>query len=232
MKLGIMQPYFFPYIGYWQLLNYVDKFVVFDDVNFKKRSWMTRNRIILDGNEKYINLQIQNASQNKLICETAVLFELKERKKLLNTLNLAYRESPYRAEVMEILTPLILNDEENLADFLYLLIDGVKNYLGIKTELCRSSEIRGKEHGASEQGIIELCEQLGATEYINPIGGTELYCKDNFDGKGIALSFLRTNFDKMRQDGLPYVSDYSIIDLMMNLSKEQLADQLAYFDLL
>ena len=231
MKLGIMQPYFFPYIGYWQLLNYVDKFVVFDDVNFKKRSWMTRNRILCDGNEKYINLQIQNASQNKLICKTTLLFDVNERKKLINTLNHAYRESPYRAEVMELLTPLLLNDEESLADYLYLLISGVKEYLGIKTELCRSSEIRTSEHGSAEQGIIELCVQLGATEYINPIGGTEIYSKEHFSEKGLSISFLRTDFDKMRQDRLPYVSDYSIIDLMMNLPKDRLTEQLAYFEL-
>ncbi len=232
MKLGIMQPYFFPYIGYWQLLDCVDAYVVFDDVNFKKRSWITRNRILCDGNEKFINLQVSKASQNDLICDTVQIFDRGEREKLLQTLNHAYRKAPYKKETLEFLEPLLLSDKTNLADFLYDIIAVMKDYLGCDTKLYRSSELRDKEHSSAEQGIIDLCLQLGADHYINPIGGTELYDKENFTKNGLKLNFLRTDFDRMRADNLPYISDFSIIDLMMNLPPERVREQLKYFELL
>jgi septum formation inhibitor-activating ATPase MinD len=133
MKVGIMQPYFFPYIGYWQLIKAVDKFVIYDDVNFIKRGWINRNKILNQGEGKFINLLVSQASQNKLINELEVLKNLIHNKKLLKTLESCYRRAPYYADVLPVIESIITQDEGNLARYLefFKLINskGISDYL-------------------------------------------------------------------------------------------------------
>ena len=95
MKIAIMQPYFFPYLGYWQLMNIVDKFVIYDDVNYIKRGWINRNRILVEGKPFYIHVPVMKASQNKIINEMEVFVDSSLRKKELKTIELAYKKAPF-----------------------------------------------------------------------------------------------------------------------------------------
>ena len=215
MKVGIMQPYFFPYIGYWQLINAVDKFVIYDDVNFIKGGWINRNKILVNGQARYINLQMHKASPNKLINEIEVLGNKVYNKKLLKTIESSYRKAPYYSEVYPIIESIIKQDENNLAKYLINSIREVCKYLGISTQILVSSEIEKNNNLRGQDKIIEICKILGANQYINAIGGIELYSRKDFESNGILLNFLRTKSIRYKQFNDNFLPNLSIIDVIM-----------------
>jgi hypothetical protein len=215
MKLGIMQPYFFPYIGYWQLINAVDKYVIYDDVNFIKGGWINRNRILMNGKDKLINLQLHNASPNKLIKEVEVLEKPICNKKLLKTLESCYKKAPYFPDAFPVVESVITQEEKNLARYLEFAIKRVCEYLSIDTVLIVSSTIRKNNELRGQDKVIEICKILGADEYINAIGGQKLYSYSDFATKGIGLKFLQTGDIKYKQFKREFVPNLSIIDVIM-----------------
>ncbi len=215
MKIGIMQPYFFPYIGYWQLLNLVDKYVIFDDVNYIKRGWINRNRILMNGDAVLFNVPLLGVSQNKLINQIEVNNDKKLLIKNLKTIELAYRKAPYFGDVYPLVERILENEASNIAEYNAYSIKYISEYLDIKTELIMSSKLSKDNSLKSQNKILEICELLGATEYYNAIGGQELYSKDAFANKNIQLRFLKTNDIRYQQFKNDFVSNLSIIDVMM-----------------
>ena len=215
MKIGIMQPYFFPYIGYWQLINLVDKYVIFDDVNYIKRGWINRNRILMNGDAVLFNVPLLGVSQNKLINQIEVNNDKKLLMKNLKTIELAYRKAPYFEDVYPLVERILENEASNIADYNAYSIKYISEYLDIKTELVTSSKLSKDNSLKSQNKILEICELLGATEYYNAIGGQELYSKDAFANKKIQLRFLKTNDIRYQQFKNDFVSNLSIIDVMM-----------------
>lgn len=232
MKLGIMQPYFFPYIGYWQLINAVDKYVIFDDVNFIKRGWINRNRILMNGEEKMINVQMHRASQNKLINEVEVLFSESYNKKNLRTLESCYKKAPYSSNVFPLINNIITQDEKNLAKYLENSIRQICKYLSINAELIVSSSIKKNNNLKGKDKILEICKILGADEYYNAIGGKELYSYDEFLFQGIKLRFLKTGNIEYKQFNNKFVPNLSIIDVMMFNSVGDINKLLEKYELL
>lgn len=215
MKLGIMQPYFFPYIGYWQLVNAVDTYVIHDDVNYIKGGWINRNNILLNGQAKLINLQIYKASQNKLINEIELLGDKIFNNKLLKTIENWYKKAPYFDTAFPIIKDIIKQDEKNLAKYLTNSILILSDYLGINTKFIISSDMEKDNSLKGQERVIEICKKLNATEYINAIGGMELYSKDDFEAEGIKLKFLKTKEVRYKQFDNDFISNLSIIDVMM-----------------
>jgi hypothetical protein len=215
MKVGIMQPYFFPYIGYWQLMNAVDKYVIYDDVNFINRGWINRNNILMNGESKMINLQLNYASQNKLINEIEVLDDPIYKKKLLKTIETFYRKSPYYSNAFPVIENIITQDEKNLAGYLEYSIRQICEYLSIKVEIIVSSTINKNNELKGQDKIIEICKILGADEYYNAIGGQKLYSYDDFAVSKIKLNFLKTEVGEYKQFNNEFVWNLSIIDVMM-----------------
>ena len=215
LKIGIMQPYFFPYIGYWQLINLVDKYVIFDDVNYIKRGWINRNRILMNGDAVLFNVPLLGVSQNKLINQIEVNNDKKLLMKNLKTIELAYRKAPYFEDVYPLVERILENEASNIADYNAYSIKYISEYLDIKTELVTSSKLSKDNSLKSQNKILEICELLGATEYYNAIGGQELYSKDAFANKKIQLRFLKTNDIRYQQFKNDFVSNLSIIDVMM-----------------
>ena len=215
MKVGIMQPYFFPYIGYWQLINAVDKFVIYDDVNFIKGGWINRNKILVNGQARYINLQMHKASPNKLINEIEVLGNKVYNKKLLKTIESSYRKAPYYSEVYPLIENIIKQDENNMSKYLINSIREICKYLEINTQILVSSEIEKNNNLRGQDKIIEICKILGANQYINAIGGIELYSRKDFESNGILLNFLRTKSIRYKQFNDNYLPNLSIIDVIM-----------------
>lgn len=232
MKLGIMQPYFFPYIGYWQLLNAVDKYVIYDDVNFIKGGWINRNRILMSGEAKMFNVQMQGASPNKLINEVEVSTNEQGQKKLLRSIENNYRKAPYFKEVYNILEEIIISKEANLAKYLENSIKRVCEYLDIKTEIIISSSIEKDNNLRAEEKVIEICKKLGATEYYNAVGGQELYSYDDFKNNGITLKFLETNYIEYHQFNNDFISNLSIVDVLMFNSKEKVKSMLDDYNII
>ena len=217
-----MQPYLFPYIGYFQLINVVDKFIIFDDVNYINKGWVNRNRILLNHKDYLFTIPLKAVSQNKLIKETEVDEGDKWRNKLLKTFEAAYSKAPYFKQVFPIISEILNNKEANLSTYILNSIKQVANYLEIKTEIVTSSERYGNQHLKGEDRIIDICLQEKADEYVNPIGGLELYTREKFEEKGLKLFFLKTHPIEYAQFGKPFVPWLSIIDLLMFCSGDEL----------
>lgn len=232
MKLGIMQPYFFPYIGYWQLINATDKYVIYDDVNFIKGGWINRNRILMNGQGKMINLQMHGASSNKLINEIEVSGDAKHNKKLLKTIESCYKKAPYFSKALPVIENIIAQEEKNMARFLEYSIRQICKYLLIDTDLYVSSSINKNNDLKSQDKIIEICNILGADEYFNAIGGQELYSYEDFAYHGIKLKFLKTGKVEYQQFNKQFVPNLSIIDVMMFNSPVDIKEMLEHYELL
>lgn len=171
MIVGIMQPYFFPYIGYWQLMNAVDKYVVFDDVNYINRGWINRNRILFHGNPKYFNLPLIGASQNKLINEIRVNPDKKLVNRNMRIIEEAYKKAPYFEEAYLLIKEIMRTEGETAVEFIVDSFQHLCVYLGIETERLLSSEIEKDNTLKGQEKILNICQILGADKYINPIGG-------------------------------------------------------------
>lgn len=232
MKIGIMQPYFFPYIGYWQLLNAVDKYVIYDDVNFIKGGWINRNRILMNGEAKMINLKMNGASPNKLINEVEVADDKVYNKKLLRTIEACYSKAPYYSDVFPIIENIINNDEKSLAKYLEYSIRKVCDYLLIDTEIILSSTIDKNSELRGQEKVIELCKVFKADEYYNAVGGQELYSYEDFASQGINLRFLKTGMVEYQQLNNEFISNLSILDVLMFNSIEQVKNKLEIYELL
>lgn len=232
MKAGIMQPYFFPYIGYWQLMNAVDIYVIYDDVNYINRGWINRNRILINGKSNYIHLPLCGASQNKLINEIDILDNPSEKQKLLRALKLNYSKAPYFRNVYPFLENILKYNPKKAIHFFEYQIHMMAEYLNMKTKFLLSSSIKKNSELKGENKILEICKILGADTYINAIGGQKLYSREKFDNAGIKLQFLHTNEIYYRQFSQEFVPNLSIIDVMMFNSKEAIEEMLQEFSLL
>ncbi len=227
-SLAIMQPYFFPYIGYFQLINAVDRFVVYDDVNFIKQGWIARNRILLDGREHMLSLQLEGASSFKRINEVGVG---RNSDKLLKTLSQAYRKSPFFDRAYPVLEKILTNEDDRLGTYLFTLIETICHYLRIETELILSSSIPKDNTLRGQDKVLHICEVLGATTYINSSGGKDLYSKDVFSEHGIDLQFLNPSPITYRQFSNEFLPWLSIIDIMMFNSVEAIQEHLGRYEL-
>ena len=229
MKLGIMQPYFVPYIGYWQLMNVVDKYVIYDDVNFIKGGWINRNRILINGKTNYFNIPMMGASPNKLINEVNVNKDERLIRKNLRTIEGAYKRAPYYQVVYPIIERIFKTEKENIAEFIYESFQIINDYLGIETELIMSSTLNKECSLKGEDKVLAICKELGATEYYNAIGGQKLYSFEDFRKHGIALKFVQTEKIVYEQFGEEFKPDLSIIDVMMFNSSTEIRKMLGLF---
>lgn len=220
MKVGIMQPYFMPYIGYFQLMKAVDKYVIYNDVNYINRGWVARNNILINERKQLFTIKLQGASQNKHFTEIQVLDDLK---KLTKTLEMNYSKAPFFQPTMELMNKIFSFPEKRLDLFIKNSFEEILTYLKIDTELILSSNIKKDDSLKGQDKILDICKRLKADTYYNAIGGKELYDKKEFAKSGISLCFLRTNenlqykqFSKM-----DFIPNLSIIDVLMFNSVEE-----------
>ena len=215
MKLAIMQPYFMPYIGYFQLMAAADKFVIYDDVNFIQRGWINRNRILLDGRKQLFVIPLSGASQNRLISELELMVETGWRRKFLKTIRHAYRQAPEFERVFAVLSEIVNFAENNLSRYLLNSLQQINNYLGIQTELVPTSAIYSNRSLKGQARILDICGQEQTSVYLNLSGGRDLYDKNVFRANGIALRFLEPSEVRYQQFDCPFWPNLSIIDVLM-----------------
>ncbi|MFD2569432.1 WbqC family protein [Spirosoma soli] len=192
MTLAIMQPYFLPYIGYMQLMNAVDTFVLYDDVAFINRGWINRNRLLINGQEYLFTVPLKDASQNKRINEVTLANDPKWRSKLLKTVEQGYRKAPSYGTVMPLTEKIINFGTDSIAELVHFSLIELNAYLGLSTHLVASSSIYNNVELKAQERILDICRQENAARYINPIGGTELYDKPTFEQAGIELNFIKS----------------------------------------
>jgi hypothetical protein len=224
MKLAIMQPYILPYIGYFQLINAVDKFVLFDDVNYIKKGWINRNRILLNNKEYLFTLPLEKVSQNKKINEINLLSDMGWKAKLLKTFKMAYKKAPMFETVYPLIADIISFDEFNLSIYLGNSINKICEYLNIKSCIVNSSVSYNTAEYKGQDKIIKICRQEKATEYINPAGGMNIYKYARFEEENIKLYFLKSNPIIYKQFDMDYISGLSIMDILMFNDKRQFSN--------
>lgn len=223
MKIGIMQPYFIPYIGYWQLINAVDEFIVYDNIQYSKKGWINRNRILDRDKFELITLPLKKDSdyldvKDRLLSDTWS----KDKVKVLNKLNNAYKKAPFFDDTFLLFENLINHESKNLFNYIFNSINTISKHLDIKTKLIISSTVSINHDLKSAEKVIELCKFEKANTYINPIGGVELYSKDHFLENNIELRFLKSDPISYHQFDNEFVPWLSIIDVMMFNSVEEI----------
>jgi hypothetical protein len=230
MKLAIMQPYFLPYIGYFQLINAADKFVVYDNIQFTKKGWINRNRLLLNNKDEYITLPLKKDSDFLNVDERTIADTFQtDRIKLLRRINESYKKAPEFNAVFPLLQSIINSEEKNLFHFILYSLQAVCTYLDIKTEFIISSAIPIDHQLKSQDKVIAICKALHATHYINPIGGVELYSTEIFRQNNIELSFIKSDTIEYKQFAGEFIPWLSIIDVMMFNSKERIQVYLQSF---
>ena len=229
MTLAIMQPYLFPYTGYWQLINAVDTFVIFDDVNFIKKGYINRNSILLNGKPHIFTLELIGASQNKLINEIEIG---SNSRKILKTIEMSYKKSPYFHIVFPIIKDILDNKEKNLAKFIGHSLEKISNYLEMDTKFIYSSDIRKNNSLKAQDKILEIASLLKSTDYINAIDGQKFYDKERFSQENIQLNFLDTEITEYKQFENEFESHLSIVDILMFNSIEDIKNILSKFKLI
>lgn len=220
MKLAIMQPYFLPYIGYFQLIAGADKFVIYDNIQYTKKGWINRNRMLQNGSDKMFSLPLAKASDRLDIIERELAADFM-RKKLLNQFRGNYSKAPYFSDVWPLIEELVLAKDSNLFRYIQSSISLICNYLDITTEILVSSDIDAEHDLNGEERVISICSSLNASTYINPIGGVDLYRRDEFAQAGVELKFLQPSEVNYTQFGAAFVPWLSIIDVLMFNSIEQ-----------
>ncbi|MEK8180240.1 WbqC family protein [Flavobacterium buctense] len=232
MKAAIMQPYFFPYIGYFQLLNAVDTFVVYDDVNFIKKGWINRNNILVNEKPYLFTVALKSASQNKLINEIELDDHSNWRTALLKTIHLAYGKAPFFGQVFPLIRDIIEQKGTNLSEWIVYSLQKISSYLSIETKIIISSEIEKDNSLKGQDKIIEICKKLDATHYINALGGLALYDKSTFSANQMTLQFIQSHPIVYTQFKNAFVPHLSVIDVMMFNAPEKVRQLLDQYELI
>jgi hypothetical protein len=231
MKIAIMQPYLFPYVGYFQLINAADKFVVYDDVTFIKQGWINRNKILLNGAAFLFTIPLKDASSYKLIRETKVSDNFNWKSKLIKTLEQAYGKAPYYAEAIKPIKEVIFSEEKSIAAIALKSLKVICSYAGIDTPMVETSSNYLNDDLQSQARVIDICKRENATEYLNPVGGLELYSHDAFNRENIKLSFVKPRTISYLQFNNQFVPWLSTIDVMMFNSPAEIKEMMNQYEI-
>lgn len=227
MKLGIFQPYFFPYIGYFQIMNAVNEFIVYDNIKYTKKGWLNRNRILVEGRDAFITLPLKKDSDFLDVRDRYIAATWhKERDRMLNRIHNSYRASSQFHSVYPLVEKILYYEDDNLFRFLYHSLTILKEYLNIRTSLVVSSTVPIDHTLKNNHKVLALCKARNATIYINPISGATLYGRENFKRQGINLLFIKTRNTSYAQHGATFVPNLSIIDVMMFNDREYIQTNL------
>lgn len=229
MTIGCNQPYFFPYIGYWQLINISDIYVISDSMQYIKQGYINRNNMLINGRRHLFTLEVLGAHRRSLINEVKVG---RNSGKLLKTIFRAYRKAPYFDEVYPMIEEILSNDEKNLAKYVGYSIERIVKYLDLDTKIIYLSDLQGETLLKGEDRVIDICKKLHTDRYINSIGGQKLYTKENFFKEGIQLNFIKTEDIEYKQFSAEFVPKLSIIDIMMFNSKDEIKEMLNRYELI
>lgn len=228
MKLAIMQPYVFPYIGYFQLINEVDTFVFYEDVNFIKKGWINRNRILVNDSPHQFTIPCKGVSQNSLICDTQLAFSDKDKKKLLKTIESTYKKAPYFEEAFQLINGVIMKDYKLIHELAEESIMAFCRFISIRVNFKSSRDYMNNNLNKADR-LIDICKIEKSDRYINAEGGKELYSKEVFAKEGIELLFLQTKDVSYKQFNEYYIPNLSIMDVMMFNDKSSIRNLLKQY---
>lgn len=227
-----MQPYLFPYIGYFQLVKSADLFLLHDDAQWIKGGWINRNYILKQNVPKLWTLPVRRGSSTASINQRDfVPSSSTEVKKLIRFLMDAYRNAPCFDEVMPLVVSIISNPTRRVSHLIGHSISLICGYLGINIKISYTSTYRITSDLKGQSKVIELCKRSGATSYINPAGGTSLYGLTDFARNSLELKFLTPNPEVLTNSS-PISQPVSIIHDLMNYDREEINRRLTQFSLI
>ena len=234
MKLAIMQPYFMPYIGYFQLINTVDKFIFYDDVTFIKQGWINRNQILINNQAKTFSVPLSNASSHTLIKDVLISANTYEKwkKSFLTSIMCSYKKAKNYNQVISLIENILMSQFFTISELAIKSVVEISKYLGLNTKFEICSSIYLNTYLSGQNRVLDICESEKAKVYINPIGGMELYSKSIFSEKNIDLFFIQTNKVIYKQFSEEFVPFLSIIDVLMFNDIEDIQKQLNNFILI
>jgi hypothetical protein len=213
-KVAIMQPYFFPYVGFFQLIQSVDLFIVYDNIKYTKKGWINRNRVLQSGKDMMFTLPLKHGSDSLDVRDRELATEF-DPQKMLRQISNAYRRAPHFSEAFSLIEQIMRFGDHNLFKFILNSIVMISEHLGIKTEIRVSSEVSIDHELKGQAKVLALCQAVGANTYINAIGGLELYSREAFKAAGIDLKFIKSRPFEYTQFDNEFVPWLSIIDVMM-----------------
>jgi len=223
MKLAVMQPYIFPYLGYFHLIEATDKIIFYDDVNYIRRGWINRNRILMNGKDKLFTIPVKEASQNNLIRDTMIFPDEKKKHSLLETIRSAYSKAPFFKETFELVNNVFNGKYDSIAGLAVRSVVDVYAYLGKEINWDYSSVCCAESKGLEKADrLIEISKNLGYESYVNTPGGKELYSRDYFRENGINLYFIKSELLPYKQLDNNFIPGLSVIDVLMFNSKEDI----------
>lgn len=232
MRVAIMQPYLFPYIGYFQLIGAVDLFIIYDNIKYTKKGWINRNRLLQSGRDVMFSLPLKSASDSLDVCQRELAASF-DRASLLNQVAGAYRRAPHFAETFALVERCIGFADSNLFRFLHHALIETCRHLDIGTDVRISSDVDIDHDLKGQERVLAMCSAVGASTYINAIGGLDLYADETFRARGIDLKFLRARRFEYAQFENEFVPWLSIIDVMMFNPRASIAcSLLGDFDLI
>lgn len=214
MRIALMQPYFMPYVGYFQLMAAVDLFILYDDVEYSKGGWINRNRILLSGEPRFLTVSLERSSHSSRINERRIS-TVYDCAKSMRLLDAAYARAPYWNSLRDDVQGLMCHRSRSLVQFNARGLDFIARLLGLSTPMCLSSDTLPNVYSSGSQRVLDLCHAVGATEYINAIGGLALYSIESFRQQGVDLKFLRSRLSPYNQGGYAnFVPALSILDAL------------------
>ncbi|ODU52193.1 MAG: hypothetical protein ABS98_04695 [Lysobacteraceae bacterium SCN 69-48] len=229
MRGAIMQPYFFPYIGYYQLAYEAEKFVFLDDVSFIKQGYINRNSVLLGMKSHRFSLPVRDASSYRAINEHVYVSDYR---KFLKLLEQAYSRAPYYRDAMPVVEQVLLSGDECVSRKNAASITSVFDYLGLSRSFAFSSDDAFASGLKGQDRVLALCREYGIDQYRNSIGGRALYSHEAFAGWGVELKFIRSGSVRYRQHADDFVANLSIIDALMYIDRASIKDALSNYELI
>jgi hypothetical protein len=224
MKIAIMQPYFFPYLGYFSLIVSCELFIVFDPVQYIRKGWINRNRILKKGGGvKYINLPIVKTPRDTLISEIRMNNQINWKASIIQNLDYYRLNAPYYHDVAQLLEECFDQDTENLTQFLTVCLQKTCAYLGISfhSKIYSKEKIQHPKPMNAGDWAFYISKFYNASTYHNPIGGRDIFNPEKFEKSGIQLLFIENRLNQYDQAITQFIPGLSIIDVMMFNSKEE-----------
>ncbi|WP_084977037.1 WbqC family protein [Plesiomonas shigelloides] len=226
--IAVMQPYIFPYLGYYQLVNMADVFILYDDVNFIKGGYINRNNILVDRAAQRFTLPVPGASSNKKICE---LNFSPDTKKILKTISQAYSKAPFYSDVYPLIEMVLQTEERSIAAVCQVGIKSVFDYLSVDKKIIKSSDLTYDRGASPADRLIEITKSFDDFVYVNSVGGQSLYDKDYFDTRGVELKFMRMKSVQYSQGEGEFIPNLSMIDVLMWCDKDCIKNLLSEYGL-
>lgn len=230
-SVAVMQPYFFPYLGYFQLVATSSVFVFLDDVTFIKQGWINRNRCLLQNRPHYFTVPLQSASSHRPISSTLIADDPRWRSRMLRLLEQAYAHAPFRQQTLALVERVLSAAHCNISDLAAVSVRTVCEHVGLAATWQTSSSAHPAQGTGGAGRIVNICRALGATRYVNAPGGSDLYDQRDFESEGIEIRFLRPVLPEYPQMGGPFVGGLSIIDVLMFNSPTQVCQWMQAYEL-